>query len=157
MCACYKLLKCEITCTTTHKVKKTKSRLPPDEEPELIWGPPEDESDVAKVPPPEEEVDMSSGAWYIHTAQAIGRAGSSLIKRLKIGQLIPFWNTWCEHPVTKARAVAYADCVLFYDTKKGTVWFSPTRSPMDNVYMGITRNLLDTVDPTLEAWWCRDQ
>ena len=105
--------------------------------------------------PAEEEVDVD--AWYIYTAQTIGRAGSSLIRKLELGKVIPFWNTWCEHPVTRARAVAYADCVLFYDTAHGTVYFSKTRSPMDNVYIGITRKLLDAVDPVLEAQGCRVQ
>ena len=102
----------------------------------------------------DEEVDLEdagSSNWYIFTAKAIERAGSALIKKLEKGQVIPYWNTWCETDVERARANAYADCVVFFDTKHGPVHFVKTRSPYDNVYVGIRRNLLDAVDPVLEA------
>ena len=80
---------------------------------------------------------------------AIGRAGSALVRKLQLGNVIPLGYTRCEHPLARARPVAYVDGVLFHGMVHDTVHFSMTRSPMDNEYIGITRTLLDSVDPVL--------
>ena len=82
---------------------------------------------------------------------AIGSAGSTLVRKLQLGNVIPLGNTTCEDPLARARPVAYVDCVLSHGVLNDIVHFYMTRNPIGNKYIGITRTVLDSVDPVLRV------
>ena len=82
---------------------------------------------------------------------AIGSAGSTLVRMLQLGNVIPLGNTTCEDPLARARPVAYVDCVLSHGVLNDIVHFYMTRNPIGNKYIGITRTVLDSVDPVLRV------
>ena len=82
---------------------------------------------------------------------AIGSAGSTLVRRLQLGNVIPLGNTRCEVPLVRERPVPYVDCVLSHGVLNDIVHFYMTRNPIGNKYIGITRTVLDSVDPVLRV------
>ena len=101
--------------------------------------------------------------WYIVVAQSISRFSPTLIKKLEHGRILPFLSEWCMKPKQAVAGVAHPDCILLYDSEgkpvvylkdkkddKGQV-IESARSASANLYVGIERNLLDAVDPVLEA------
>ena len=82
---------------------------------------------------------------------AIGGAGSTLVRKLQLGNVIPLGNTRCEDPLARARPVAYVDGVLSHGVLNDIVHFYMTRNPIGNKYIGITRTVLDSVDPVLQV------
>lgn len=118
--------------------------------------------------PAQLEVGGSSGQkpvqpWYIVVAQSISRFSPTLIKKLEHNKIIPFLSEWCVTPKTAVAGVAHPDCILLYDSEGKPVVYlkdkkddegkvvESARSASANLYVGIERNLVDDVDPVLEA------
>ena len=102
-------------------------------------------------------------AWYIVVAQAISRFSPKLIQRLEHGKSMPFLSEWCVTPKNAVAGVAHTDCILLYDYGGKPVVYlkdkkdaegrviESARKASANLYVGIERNLLDAVDPVLQA------
>ena len=106
---------------------------------------------VPVVPAFPDDIDVPNHAWYIRTAQAIARTGTTLIRRLEMGKVISYFSEWCAQEVRRTPGVAFQDCVVVYDRNGENVTFLKTRSPAENIYRGIRHNLLTGVDHVLQA------
>ena len=93
----------------------------------------------------------SPNVWYLALAQTISKMGAQLQSELMGTKLISLMIEWCETPKPACKGVAYSDFAYLYDKDGKTLLPLSNRRPQNNIYVGIRRNLLDTVDPVLDA------
>ena len=101
--------------------------------------------------------DMNAGdnapkvPWQIGVARAVGRVVSQLVRNLEQGKLLTKFTEWCGEPMARSRGVAYRDCVVLYDKDGAPVTFAPERKADLNVYVKVSHDLLQAVDPSLQS------
>ena len=94
----------------------------------------------------------SKNTWYIRSAQAIARCIMVLTRRLEVNKSIAYFNEWCDTELNVTLGAAYKEAVVRHDQdERKTITHKKTRSLWDNLYFGIMRNLLDAINPAVEA------
>ena len=99
----------------------------------------------------DQEVRDQKSAWTVLTAQTISKILPKIQVEMLGTKLLTYFTEWCETASPRRPGVAFLDCVYHYDVNDVNVTFARSRSPENNIYLGIRANLLSGRDPVLEA------
>ena len=89
-------------------------------------------------------------SWGLKAATLVMKVGRALQQDIGTSRLNSCLVEWCKTRPTKAKAVAYLDCIVKYGVQ-GNVIFQKDRKPEHNIYFGLHTNILTAVDPVLSA------
>ena len=82
--------------------------------------------------------------WHIYTAQAVSKAGVSLMKELLLPTTITYLIEWCESPDARKPGVAYDNVSVVYDRGGENVKLVASH-PDNSIYLKIPYPLTDAV------------
>ena len=75
-----------------------------------------------------------------------------LTRRLEVNKSIGYFNEWCDTELNVTPGASYKEAVVLHDQdERKTITHKKTRSLWNNLYFGIRGNLLDAIDPEVEA------
>ena len=98
---------------------------------------------------PAPDTSNSADSWFVLTAQTISKVSTKLQYELLGNKLVPYFIEWCSTDMQRVPGCAYADCCVLYDRSASeNVCLLSSRSPENNIYLGIPTPLLD---PVLDA------
>ena len=107
----------------------------------------EDAEGALAAPAP--DTSNSADSWFVLTAQTISKVSTKLQYELLGNKLVPYFIEWCSTDMQRVPGCAHADCCVLYDRSASeNDCLLSSRSPENNIYLGIPSPLLD---PVLDA------
>ncbi|CAK0905471.1 unnamed protein product [Prorocentrum cordatum] len=107
----------------------------------------EDAEGALAAPAP--DTSNSADSWFVLAAQTISKVPTKLQYELLGNKLVPYCIEWCSTDMQRVPGCACADCCVLYDRSAfENVCLLSSRSPENNIYLGIPTPLLD---PVLDA------
>ncbi|CAK0885110.1 unnamed protein product, partial [Prorocentrum cordatum] len=104
----------------------------------------EDAEGALAAPAP--DTSNSADSWFVLTAQTISKVSTKLQYDLLGNKLVPYFIEWCSTDMQRVPGCACADCCVLHDRSAfENVCLLSSRSPENNIYLGIPTPLLDPV------------
>ncbi|CAK0802819.1 unnamed protein product [Prorocentrum cordatum] len=104
----------------------------------------EDAEGALAAPAP--DTSNSADSWFVLTAQTVSKVSTKLQYELLGNKLVPYFIEWCSTDMQRVPGCACADCCVLYDRSAfENVCLLSSRSPENNIYLGIPTPLLDPV------------